>query len=236
MPLEPGRSRPSLLRRYGRRGTLIVAGLLLAAIPAVLLVVVVRSGWAPLHRLDFHTDESLNRYIAGRPGQVRLWKAVTTIGGPTVLRIGASIAVVVLWLRGHRRTAMLVVVAMAGAALLSAFTKVLVNRVRPVMIVPVDRAEGGSFPSGHAQTSIVAMGVLVLVLLPSLSRKWQPLLVTAAAVVVIAIGFSRLILGLHYLSDILGGWIIGAAWLCIAAGALHPAPPLNGKGSGKPSS
>jgi len=125
---------------------------------------------------------------------------------------------------------------MTGAALLSGFTKVLVNRVRPVMIVPVDRAEGGSFPSGHALTSIVAMGVLVLVLLPSLSRKWQPLLVTAAAVVVIAIGFSRLILGLHYLSDILGGWIIGAAWLCIAAGALHPAPPLNGKGSGKPSS
>lgn len=220
--------RRRLVERYGLRTVLIGGGLLVAAIPFVLLLVLVRTSWGPLHQVDFDTADSLHRYIVGHLGQVRLWEIITTIGGPTVLRIAALIAVVVVWFRGARRSAVLIAVTMIGAALLSGITKVLVARVRPVLTDPVDRASGGSFPSGHALTSCVAMGLLLVIVLPLLShRRWRVLLTVAAALVVVLVGFSRLILGVHYLSDVLGGWVIGLAWLLVVVGVLHrPRTPL----------
>jgi undecaprenyl-diphosphatase len=112
---------------------------------------------------------------------------------------------------------------MAGAAVLSGVTKTLVHRVRPIVSHPVDRAGGGSFPSGHALTSMVAFGLALVLVLPMLSGRWRILATVTAALLVLAVGFSRLILGVHYVSDVIGGWIIGIAWLLIAVGAFHTA-------------
>jgi len=138
-----------------------------------------------------------------------------------VLRIAAFLAVVPLWVRRRRTAAILVAVAIGGAAALSGIFKVLVNRGRPVVAVPVEHADSASFPSGHALTSLVAAGVLLILLLPHRSRRRRALLITAAALLVAAVGFSRLLLGVHYPSDILGSWLIGTALLLILAGVFH---------------
>ena len=215
--------RSSAIERFGLRLVLIAGGLLLAAVPLLILLILVRSSWGPLHRLDFTVAASLNVYISRHLGEVKWWQAVSIAVGPTVLRVAAGIAAVVLWFRGRRRAALLVVVTTAGAAVLSGVTKALVHRVRPIVNHPVDRAGGGSFPSGHALTSIVVLGLAVVILRPMLSGGWRTLVTVTAALLVVGVGFSRLILGVHYVSDVIGGWIIGIAWLLIVIGAVHTA-------------
>jgi undecaprenyl-diphosphatase len=224
---QPGLHRQ--IHRFGLRTTLIAAGVLVAVIALAELIVLITTGWAPLHTLDLNIVHSLNRYAAHHRGQVRFWKFVSIIGGPTVLRIAAFLAVVLLWIRHCRAAAVLVAVAIGGAAALSGIFKVLVNRGRPVVAVPVDYADSASFPSGHALTSFVAAGVLLMLLLPHRSRRRRALLITAAVLFVAAVGFSRLLLGVHYLSDILGSWLIGTALLLILTGAFHRAAAVAGR-------
>src|SRR4051794_39469060 len=117
--MTAGSVRSKAIERFGLRLVLISGGLLLAAIPLLILLILVRSGWEPLHRLDFAVAASLNSYISSHLGQVKWWQAVSIVLGPTVLRVAAAIAAIVLWFRGRRRLALLVVVAVVGAALLS---------------------------------------------------------------------------------------------------------------------
>lgn len=100
--------------------------------------------------------------------------------------------------------------------------------------MPVASAPGNSFPSGHALGSMVVYGMLVLVFLPALRRRWRPWFIGLAAVIVAAVGFTRIALGVHYLSDVLGGWLLGVAWISVTAYAFriwrreagHETPPL----------
>jgi undecaprenyl-diphosphatase len=198
-----------------------VALIVLAAGLLVALIVFARSNVGWVHRLDVSFDDNLNRYVAGHPAEVSTWKVVSDIGGPLTWRILAGGVAVVLFLRHLRREAVLVVVVMAGAWVLSGTIKALVDRHRPIVPTPVDHVGGGSFPSGHALTSFTALGLLVLLTWPLTSRWWRALVVTVAALVVLGIGFSRLILGVHYLTDVLGGWLIGLLLLIAATQAIR---------------
>jgi PAP2 superfamily len=81
---------------------------------------------------------------------------------------------------------------------------------------------GLSFPSGHdAQAAIVGYAVLLLVLLPLLGGGWRRTAVTLAVFMVLAIGFSRVALGVHYLSEVVGGFVLGAAWVAAVAAAFN---------------
>ncbi|HEX8303592.1 MAG TPA: phosphatase PAP2 family protein [Jatrophihabitans sp.] len=163
--------------------------------------------------LDLATAGRLNRALAGHRRQIRFWRVVSAVGGPTSWRVLTAVTAVVLFWRRRRQPAALVAVTMAGAAMLSGGTKALVGRPRPVVAVVVDRAPGKSFPSGHALTSFVAAGRLVLLLWPACSARQRVLLLGTATVLVTAIGFSRLALGVHFLTDVLGGWLMGGLWL-----------------------
>jgi membrane-associated phospholipid phosphatase len=78
-----------------------------------------------------------------------------------------------------------------------------------------------SFPSGHAQSAIVAWAVLLLVFLPALHGRWRALAVAVAAVMVLAIGFARVTLGVHFVSDVLAGYVLGAAWVAAMIAAFN---------------
>jgi len=199
--------------RVGLRALLALAGVLLAAAILAVLVVFARSKTGAVHDLDFDTADDLNRYLTSHHGQVGMWKTITAAGGPTTWRVLAVITVIALSVRRRWRLAGLVAVTMAGAAVLSGVTKLLVHRARPIVTVPVERVGGGSFPSGHALTSVVAVGLTLVLLLPVIGRRWRLLLASAGVVVVASVGFSRLILGVHYVTDVLGGWLIGVLWL-----------------------
>ncbi|MCU1658169.1 MAG: putative rane protein [Pseudonocardiales bacterium] len=202
-------------RRFGPRALLAPAGVLLAALLLTALVVFARSRSGAVHDFDVDTVDDLNRYARGHPGQVQFWKAVTTVGGPTTWRVLAAVAAAALLVRRQWRLAVLIAVTMVGAAILSGVTKSLVHRARPVVPMPVAHVGGGSFPSGHALTSFVAVGLAVVLLVPVLSAAWRVVLIVVGAVVVLAVGFSRLILGVHYVTDVLGGWLIGGLWLAV---------------------
>jgi hypothetical protein len=99
-------------------------------------------------------------------------------------------------------------------AVLGPVTKAVVNRARPVVASPVvETPSNAGFPSGHAMTAVVVWGALLLVALPGVRRGARPWLVAATAVLVVAVGLTRLALGVHFVSDVLAGWVLGAAWL-----------------------
>ena len=129
--------------------------------------------------------------------------------------------VVVLLVRSSRRLALWAAVTMAGAALLDVTVKTAVARARPHFGDPVAVAHGHSFPSGHALESLVGCGLLLLVALPVLRRGGRLLAGLAAVVVVVLIGFSRVGLGVHYVSDVLAGWLLAVAWLCATVAAFR---------------
>jgi undecaprenyl-diphosphatase len=99
--------------------------------------------------------------------------------------------------------------------------KSLVGRLRPVVPHPIAHGAGDSFPSGHALGSIVCYGAIFLVFLPAARGRWRPVFITVIATLVAAIGISRLLLGVHYLSDVVGAWALGVTWLGITAFAFE---------------
>jgi undecaprenyl-diphosphatase len=105
------------------------------------------------------------------------------------------------------------VVTPLGGGIVDSLVKILVNRPRPVVDHPVATAMGHSFPSGHAMSSVVTYGALLLVFLPLVTGRWRHLTVGLISVLILGIGTSRLLLGVHFVSDVVGGWILGLAWL-----------------------
>lgn len=182
----------------------------------VLLLVLVVTAWGPLHRLDLDVANDLHRVAVDHSGQVDWWKWVSRVLHPDVERIGAAIAAVLLYLARRARSALFVVVVMLGAAILEAVTKLAVGRDRPEFVHPVASAAGKSFPSGHALGAVVAFG-LVLVLVP---RRFKVAAGMVGGAAVLLVSYSRLALGVHYLSDVVGGWLLGAAWLMLAVWLL----------------
>src|SRR5256885_1697148 len=111
--------------------------------------------------------------------------------------------------------------AFAGASLIDHWLKLTIHRPRPVYAAALLHNPSWSFPSGHAMGSLVGYGMLayVLMLLARGKRDTQRWIAAAAAVLIVAIGISRLYLGVHYFSDVVGGYAAGLLWLsaCVCA-------------------
>jgi len=143
--------------------------------------------------------------------------AVTTLGDRGVLALIVVVAAIHLMSRRRIDAALFLAGAYLGADLLTWCLKLVVNRPRP-QIVPwlITQVSSASFPSGHALQSMVvylALGMILVEVLPSPAR-WKSIL-AAALIVSLAIGVSRVYLGVHYPTDVLAGWLLGVAWLGI---------------------
>lgn len=206
--------------RGGLRLTLAALAGLLLAIPFTLLLLLVVDHWGPLQRLDLHLDESLNRYAFHHAGYVSALRTISNTGSPLMFELVSVLVAAVLLVRRQPRLAVWLVVTVFGGGLLSQVVKSAVGRKRPLLLHPVAHALSASFPSGHALGSVVGVGALLLVGLPYARRSLRPLLITLGVLVVLAVGFSRLGLGVHYLSDVLGGYILGAGWLAATTAAF----------------
>jgi len=205
--------------RYGLRLTLFAVAFLVVAIPfGLLLEQVMRNG--RLVGVDTSAARHLHGWVRGSPDAVRGLKAVSLLGTPVLFYGVVVIAAVWVWRRHGRRLALFLAVTTALGGLLDTAVKVAVNRPRPSLVDPVATAAGKSFPSGHAMGSTVVYGALLLVFLPLIARRRRVVVVAAAGVVELAIGFSRLALGVHYISDVLGGYVLGLAWLTASAAAF----------------
>jgi membrane-associated phospholipid phosphatase len=98
---------------------------------------------------------------------------------------------------------------------------VLIERPRPSLPSAIAHAPGGSFPSGHALTAVVGTATIVLILLPALHGAWRVVAWAVAALVSALSGACRVLLGVHYVSDVVAGWILGAAIVLGTAAAFE---------------
>ena len=206
--------------RGGLRLTLAVLSGVLLAVPFALLLLLVVDHWSPLQRLDLQLDKDLNAYSFRHPGYVSALKAVSTVGSPAAFELVAIVIGVLLLARKQPRLGAWLLVTVFGGGLLSTLVKTAVGRKRPLLPHPVFAATSASFPSGHALGSVVGVGALLLVGLPRVRASLRPLVIVLGLLVVLAVGFSRLGLGVHYLSDVIGGWVLGAGWLAATTAAF----------------
>jgi undecaprenyl-diphosphatase len=214
------------------------AALLLVAVPFGLLLFLVEDSWRPLVRMDGGARDDMHAVALRHDGLVGALKTLSTIGSAVVyIPLFAAVAAWLAWWQRLPRLAAFVVVTMTGSVVLNSLVKLAVDRARPVLADPVAHAAGMSFPSGHAQSAMVAASVLLLVFLPLLRGAWRWVAVGAAVAYVLAIGFARVTLGVHYVSDVLAGYVLGAAWVAAMIAAFNawrrergrpPADPAQG--------
>jgi len=170
-----------------------------------------------LTSIDVHLAFEL--HDAARPHTTQVMLCITALGGPAVVALAlAGALALVMW----RRWADLVlwISAIGGGAVLAALLKALIQRPPPVFVKPISMALSWGYPSGHALMAVMTYGLLAYLLVARLRQwRWQVALVLASLVLVALIGFSRLYLGVHYLSDVLAGYAAGLCWLatCLSA-------------------
>ncbi|MFJ8160506.1 phosphatase PAP2 family protein [Streptomyces sp. NPDC096136] len=192
-----------------------------ACVPFALVLVLVEARWAPLGRLDRGAAGRLHAVALADPGWVRFLDFLThVVWDPVTMRLLVAALVVWLLLRGAVRLALWAAVTAMAGGLLGALAKGVVARARPDLPDPVSHAPGFAFPSGHAMTATTSCAVLLLVLLPLAPRRRRPLLWVLAVVSVVGVGYTRVALGVHWVSDVLGGWLLGLALVSATAVAF----------------
>lgn len=204
-----------------RRTLVPLAVVTVAALLFTLLLLLVRLRWAPLESADHGAATGLNSLVAGHPVVVSIVKAVTWLGSGGVLWTLTGAAAVALAIRRQWRLTAYLLVTGGGELVLDPVLKALVGRLRPVVPHPIAYGTGDSFPSGHALGSIVCYGALFLVFLPVARGTWRRVFTAVIVTLIAAIGISRLLLGVHYISDVLGGWTLGITWLGVTAFAFE---------------
>ncbi|MEU3400153.1 phosphatase PAP2 family protein [Streptomyces filamentosus] len=188
---------------------------------ALLLLVLVVTGWSPLLSFDRAVDEALHRSAVAHPGFTRLNRVLSDwVWDPWTLRALALAVALALLRYGWRRLALWVAGTCAVAAGVQQGVKALVGRERPVWPDPVDSASYSAFPSGHAMTAAVVCGLLLWVLALVGREPWRGWGTAAgvAAVSVLGVGWTRMYLGVHWPSDVLAGWLLG--WCCVAVAVV----------------
>lgn len=218
LPEEPATG----VGRFELRVVLGLLALVVGAVPFLGLLLLVQREWRPLRELDDAVAADLNELVSSSPGLVDVLRVVTDLGGTPEAAYVFVLTAAWLWIRRQRRLAAYVASTGAGLIALVHGTKALVGRARPDVALPVvELPVSASFPSGHAMVSLVTWTVLALVVLPAVPRRARALLLALAAVVTTAVGFTRLALGVHFVSDVLAGWALGVGWLAVTTAAFR---------------
>jgi undecaprenyl-diphosphatase len=206
--LIPGQS-----EKAAQTGALLMLGLLGAALGLVLF------GWladsvvrGATLQADLHIRTAVHQFSS--PELTRAMLIVTSLGSPIFLAAATGLAVISFLSLNWHRGALWMLIAMAGAGVLDVAMKHSFHRPRPAPFFGYLLPHSESFPSGHALASLCFYGIVAALLSARVrTRGLQVSFWVVAAAVTIAIGFSRIYLGVHYFSDVLGGYLAAGVWL-----------------------
>lgn len=183
------------------------------AVVFVLLLLAVVTG-RPLMGVDRVVNTDAHQLARSSSVLVLLARGATFLGSTLWLTALVVVTALLLLVRRQRRQAVWFVLVAAGASLVESGLKVAVGRNRPTFADPILVAASKAFPSGHATSGSVVYGGLLLLVLPLLRNAALRVAATGAVVVLVAaIATSRVILGVHWLTDVVGGLCLGSAWL-----------------------
>ncbi len=200
---------------------------------------------APLHALEKRPAgyvgqidrDVLNFFVHHRqPWLTTVARAVTALGGSAVL-IPMVVVVGLVYRRARRSWAPLVLLALSylGGEALFQVLKLAIGRPRPPVALAVGHYSGYAFPSGHATLSAAVWGMGATLVAGTARRTWAAVTVWAGAALTVGlVGATRLYLGAHWLSDVLAGWVLGAAWLAALVSTVSRRWPGFRSGSSSP--
>jgi membrane-associated phospholipid phosphatase len=156
------------------------------------------------------------------PGWTTFFENVTKLGNLGTLSIVVTIAALLLWRLRQTAELLLLLLAAVGAEFITVGLKLGFQRDRPFFADPLATESTYSFPSGHASVSLAVYGTLGFIVARHLrDRRAQLLTLVASGALALLIGFSRLYLGVHFLSDVIAGFSLGIAWVSLCIVLLH---------------
>ncbi|MFJ6893640.1 phosphatase PAP2 family protein [Streptomyces hokutonensis] len=210
--------RPS---RLTHRHTTVALAL---ALCSALLLTLVAVEWRPLLDLDGRIAGTTHRWAVEDHGVTLVCRILTDwVWDPLTLRLVCAATMVwLVWRRSAWWTALWLAATSALGTLLQQTLKALVDRPRPVWPDPVDSAHYSAFPSGHAMTATVVCGLLLWLLHrhDAGPAVWRTAMILAV-ISVAGVGLTRVWLGVHWPSDVLGGWVLGAFVVAVAVGGYE---------------
>ena len=173
----------------------------------------------------FALDEYANPFLhaIASPLLDAVMNAITTLGSVPFVALVFVVATLVLLYRRLRAEALFLSAAILGSIALNAILKLFIQRPRPPLpwahVLP-----DYSFPSGHSMNSLVFYLAIAMIIWARTRRPTGAIAVIVALTIAIAVGLSRIYLGYHYLSDVVGGFAAGLAWLLVVALSFETIP------------
>ena len=201
-----------------------VHGWLCASGLSLVLFAAIAASWelSPTVRaLDLVIDTSLNAMAHAWPTATDVFLIITFFGTSRFLMSG-TLAVTVLLLLGRRwQLATAWAITQIVSVVLIEKTKLAFDRARPAFNGEFTREDSYSFPSGHALGSLVAYGMLAYLCVILAPAHFRRAVIVLSALWILLIGFSRMFLGVHFLTDVLGGYALGFAWLALVIALIE---------------
>ncbi|MFD9867259.1 phosphatase PAP2 family protein [Streptomyces niveus] len=187
-------------------------------VASLILLALVAAKWGPLLSLDRTISVDLHRWAVAEPGLTHANRILTDwVWDPWTMRLLTAVAFFVLWFRRERLLACWVALTSLVGALVSQGVKAAVGRERPSWPDPVDSAHFAAFPSGHAMTATVTVGILLWLLRRhGVSGPLWRLALVVGVVSALGAGFTRVWLGVHWSSDVVAGWLFGACLVALS--------------------
>jgi undecaprenyl-diphosphatase len=202
----------------------LIASAALAVAVYALMWIGYASQWNWLTTIDSSWLDVGHRYGVAHPGWVTAWNVFCTVLGPTAFRLLTLVVIIFSLVRRNLRVAFFLVISVELTGLITEIAKYAANRPRPATALV--SAPSTSFPSGHALGVMVGVLALLTVVLPVMRRPLRAWLVAFGSLIVIAIGIGRVVLNVHYPSDVVAGWALGYAYFVVCLLMVPPSRPV----------
>ena len=173
-----------------------------------------------------HRDEAVANWfhLNGTPLGYRIFVFISWIGSPVAMAVLFAAAVLYLWRLKQRTLIVAWVLSFIGGTVLDAVVKDVVRRPRPEFASKFLSFNSWSFPSGHSMGSLIGFAMLAYTIIRVRQIKSTPAQIgiwAGAFVMVVLVGYSRLYLAVHYLSDVAAGYTLGVLWLAVCFTGLQ---------------